>query len=138
MAPSISSSCAVSRKTRATSRFSIRMLWALLPKDISKHQRGDNRGVRLDDESRRGRLQFSPGDFFVRHRATVGAVRRRAVGNLAEVAPEPALLAKVLRDQRHDANWEVAGDPPRDLEEADRFAGRILAIPVNQRGHLLH
>ena len=68
-------------------------------------------------------VELAPGDFFVGHGAAVGAVGRGAVGNLAEVAPQAALLAQVLHDQRHDADREIAGDAAADLEESDRIVG---------------
>src|SRR5579862_1333103 len=110
---------------------------ALLAEDVSKHQRRDNRSIRFDDEARRSGFQFSPGDFFIRHRAAVGAIRRCAVGYLAEVTPQAALLAQILRDQRYDANWKVARDPAAYLEKADRLVGGILPVPLDQASHLL-
>ncbi len=44
---------------------------ALLTQDISEHQRSDDRSVRLNDESRRSRLQLTPRDFFIRHGAAI-------------------------------------------------------------------
>src|SRR5579863_1517353 len=82
----------------------------LLAEDVGEHQRRDDGSVGLDNESRRGSFQFSPGDFFVGHCSAVGAVRRGAVRNLAEVAPQAAFLAQVLRDQGNDANRKVSRD----------------------------
>src|SRR5690606_2486413 len=55
----------------------------------------DDGRVRLDHEARRVHVELVPGDLLVRRRAAVGAVRGRAVGDLAEVRPVGDLLPEV-------------------------------------------
>lgn len=45
--------------------------------DFCKHERGDNGGVRLDDELRSVLAEFTPGDFFIRDGTGIGAVAGR-------------------------------------------------------------
>ena len=54
---------------------------------VGEDQRRDDGGVGLDDVLRRVDRELAPGDLLVRHRAGVGAVARRRIADLAEVAP---------------------------------------------------
>lgn len=56
--------------------------------DFGEHERGDNGGVRFDDELRSVLTEFAPGDFFIRDGTGIGAVAGGRVADLAEVAPE--------------------------------------------------
>src|SRR4051812_7450266 len=79
----------------------------LLVQDVGEDQWRDDRGVGLDDKAGSVHGELAPGDLLVGDGPAVGAVGRGAVGDLAEVAPEPAVLVQVLLDQRHDADREV-------------------------------
>src|SRR5690349_21053089 len=106
---------------RAISWFSMRGLRAgarLLPEDVGEDERRNDRSVGFGDKARRIAVELAPGNFFVGHRAAVGAVGGGAVGDLAEVAPQATLFAQVLGDQRHHANGEVPGNASADLEKA--------------------
>src|SRR4051794_16271317 len=109
----------------------------LLVQDVGEDQRRDDRGVGLDDEAGGVYGELAPGDLLVRYGAAVGAVGRGAVGDLAEVAPEPAVLVQVLLNQRHDADREVARDAATDLEKADRRINRVVLVPLHQVAHEL-
>ena len=50
---------------------------ALAPQYVRENQRRHDGRIRLDDESRRVRAQFAPGDLFVRNRA---GIRTKARG----------------------------------------------------------
>src|ERR1700732_3235356 len=69
---------------------------ALIAEDVGEDKRCHNRRVGFNDESRRLAVELAPGDFFVGHGAAIGAVGSGAVGDLAEISPEAALLAQVL------------------------------------------
>src|SRR5665213_549869 len=136
MAPSISRSLAVSRRMRATSRLSIGAS-RLKVQDRGENQRRHNGSIRLDDEPWRVAVELAPGDLFVGHGAAIGAVGRGTVRNLAEISPQAAWFAKVLYDQRDDANREIAGNAAADLKKAHRLRLGIGLVPFDKRGHLL-
>ena len=73
------------------------------------------------------------------HRAGVGAVARRRIADLAEVAPERHVVAlQILVEHRHDADREVAGDAAADLEEADRGVFAVVfGVPLGELHHVL-
>ena len=90
---------------------------------ISKYQRSHDGGIAFHNEFRRMNIELASGYLFIRHGATVRAVRCGAVADLAEVTPERYVMPlKVLIHHGHHAYREVAGDTAAYLEETYAFA----------------
>src|ERR1043166_8018935 len=108
------------------------------PQYVREHQWRDDRGVAFDDVLRGIGAELAPGDLLVRDGAGVGAVARRRVADLAEVAPERDVRTlQVLVQHWDDADREVTRDAAGDLEEADRRLLRRSLVVVGERHHVL-
>ena len=116
---------------------------ALLPQHPRENQRRHDGSVALDDEFRRRRREFTPGDFLVRHRARITAIARGRVADLREITPERhAGPLEVLVQHRHDADRKIARDTAANLEKADRAFAifqqlRRFRIIVREPRHVL-
>src|SRR5262245_21307526 len=104
---------------------------------VGRDQREDDRRVGLDHEPWRVDVELAPGDLLVRRRPAVGAVRRRRLGDLAEVSPRARQAPEILVQQRDDADREVPRDATADLEEPEPRGLVGRRVPVDQPYHVL-
>src|SRR5215216_4227770 len=108
-------------KRRWQNRSEPKAIASLPPQNISKHQRRNDRCIRLDDVLRCLCFELAPGDLFIRDGTGVRAVRCCRIGDLTEVTPDGnALALQILMKHRDDADRKIPGDAAADLEEADR------------------
>ena len=70
--------------------------------------------------------------------ANLTAVAGGAVGDLAEVAPHPAVQVQVLLNQRHHADGEVTSNTATDLEESNTLAIAVFHIPIGKPNHIFN
>eukprot|EP01048_Picozoa_sp_COSAG05_P010611 COSAG05_NODE_947_length_6480_cov_15.036671_3_plen_156_part_00 len=101
-------------------------------------QRPHNCRIRFHNERRGCRRELAPRNLLVGRRCRVASIACRAVRNLTEIAPQRAVKAlKILPDQRHGADGEVASNTTANLEETNLVMLLRCQVPVNQTLHLI-
>ena len=98
----------------------LRRKQSLLTQHVSKHERSDNRRVRLNDKSGRFGSQLAPRNFLIWDRPRVRSITGRRITNLTEVTPKrDARFFQILMEHGHDTDRKIPRNASPYLKKAN-------------------